>query len=197
MAEIPSTSTTLLRDVSGDSQHARWGEFVVRYRPMMEAFLREHFPFAEADEIIQETLVALVDVLPNYEYNPDETGHFRNYLTGILRHKALRQQKKAARHQDLVSKYRETTAHAAQPDEDEAWRTSLFEVALRQLLVDKSVQGRTKQVFVRVAVNGESPDDVAAAFGIARNAVDQIKSRMTAKLRTLVAVLEKADGAGR
>ena len=32
VAEIPTTSTTLLRDLAQDSQHARWGEFVARYR---------------------------------------------------------------------------------------------------------------------------------------------------------------------
>ena len=46
------------------------------------------------------------------------------------------------------------------------------------LLRDESIQSRTRQVFLRVAVNGEKPDDVAAAFGINRNAVDQIKNRM-------------------
>ena len=49
-------------------------------------------------------------------------------------------------------------------------------------------------MFTRVAVNGEKPDDVADAFGITRNAVDQMKSRMMARLKELVAALEKADG---
>ena len=43
MALIPITSTTLLDDLAGDSGHARWSEFVARYRPMMVAFLHEHF----------------------------------------------------------------------------------------------------------------------------------------------------------
>ena len=90
MAQIPVTSTTLLRDISGDALHARWGEFVARYRPMMEAFLRERFPRLEADDIIQETLIALVEKLPQYKYVPEETGHFHNYLTGVLKRKALR-----------------------------------------------------------------------------------------------------------
>ena len=88
MAEIPTTSTTLLRDIAQDSQHVRWNEFVARYRPMMEAFMHERFPSLDADDIIQETLVALCGILPNYAYDPDEKGHFRNYLTGILRNKA-------------------------------------------------------------------------------------------------------------
>ena len=40
MANIPATSTTLLRNIAQDAQHTRWTGFVVRYRPMMEAYLR-------------------------------------------------------------------------------------------------------------------------------------------------------------
>ena len=80
-------------------------------------------------------------------------------------------------------------------DDEQAWREALLEIALQQLMNDESIQSRTRQVFLRVAVNGEKPDDVAAAFGIERNAVDQIKNRMTARLRELVAALEKVDGA--
>ena len=43
---------------------------MTRYRPMMEAFMRERFPSLEADDIIQETLVALCRVLPSYRYAP-------------------------------------------------------------------------------------------------------------------------------
>ena len=38
------------------------------------------------------------------------------------------------------------------------------------------------------------PEEVAAAFGMNRNAVDQIRSRMMVSLRSLVAALEKVDG---
>ena len=68
-----------------------------------------------------------------------------------------------------------------------------MEVALQQLLADSSIHERTRLVFARVAVNGEKPEDVAAAFGIERNAVDQIKSRMTARLRGLVVALGNVD----
>ena len=90
---VPETSTTLLRQLAADTQHVRWGEFV--RRPMMEDYLRRHFPGLEAEDIVSETLIALVDVLKNYRYAPDETGSFHNYLTGILKHKALRCHKMA------------------------------------------------------------------------------------------------------
>jgi DNA-directed RNA polymerase specialized sigma24 family protein len=77
-------------------------------------------------------------------------------------------------------------------DDEQSWRETLVEIALRQLMNDESIQSRTRQVFLRVTVNGEKPDDVAAAFGINRNAVDQIKNRMMPRLQKIVAALEKA-----
>ena len=218
MASIPATSTTLLRDLANDSQHARWSEFVTRYRPMMEAYLREQFPSVEADDVIQETLIAVWAALPSYRYAPDEKGHFHNYLTGILRNKALRQLYKEQRHAEIAEMVHDdascdgrartlaappstsSTGRAVAPrppsdmmaDDEQSWRKTLVEIALRQLMNDESIQSRTRQVFLRVAVNGEKPDDVAVAFGIERNAVDQIKNRMMPRLQKIVADLEKA-----
>ena len=203
MATIPTTSTTLLRDVASDSQHTRWTEFATRYRPMMEAYLRERFPSVDADDVIQETLVAVWAALPSYRYAPDEKGHFHNYLTGILRNKALRQFGANRRQAEIAEKVREgvsSDGRAGAPrtplgtmsDEEQSWRETLVEIALRQLMNDETIQSRTRQVFLRVAVNGEKPDDVAAAFGINRNAVDQIKNRMMPRLQKIVAALEKA-----
>ena len=198
MAGIPTTSTTLLRELAQDSQHARWGEFVARYRPMMEAFMRERFPSLDADDVIQETLIELIRVFPVYHYSPVEKGHFHNYLTGILRHRALRilgeEKRRAELSADMRRIGRAGSPMSAEEADDAAWRESLLEIALQQLLADSSIHERTRIVFARVAVNGEKPEDVAAAFGIERNAVDQMKSRMMARLKDLVAALEKADG---
>lgn len=112
VADIPTTSTTLLHDIASDSQHVRWGEFVARYRPMMEAFMRERFPSLDADDVIQETLVAVWAALPSYRYAPDEKGYFHNYLTGILRNKALRQLHKDQRQAEIVEEMRRDGAIA-------------------------------------------------------------------------------------
>ena len=214
MARIPTTSTTLLRDIAQDAQHVRWGEFVARYRPMMEAFMRERFPSLEADDIIQETLFALCKVLPSYRYAPDETGHFHNYLTGILRNKALRVLRNRERDEALRADYVDGSnlrgsgtlaasgrAVALRPPpefdftDDQSYRESLFELALRQFLADGSVADRTKRIFERTAINGEAPEAVAATFKMTRHAVDQAKSRAMARLREIVKGLETlADG---
>ena len=191
MAKSPTTSTTLLRDLANDSQHARWGEFVARYRPMMEAYMRERFPSLDADDVIQETLIAVWTALPSYRYAPEEKGNFHNYLTGILRNKALRQLHKDQRQAEIAEEMRRSRGDMM-ADDEQSWRETLVEIALQQLMNDESIQSRTRQVFLRVAVNGEKPEDVAAAFGIERNAVDQIKSRMMPRLQKIVAALEEA-----
>ena len=83
MGLIPETSTTLLKDIAQDAQHVRWNEFVARYRPMMEAFMRERFPTLEADDVIQETLIELIRVFPIYHYSLQE---LRGAWMRLLRH---------------------------------------------------------------------------------------------------------------
>ena len=197
MSNIPETSTTLLKDLARDSQHARWGEFVARYRPMMESFMSANFPTVDAADAVQETLIALIETFPVYRYVPEEKGSFHNYLTGILRHKALKMLAKESHRSALHEAYAKDAAvgGAASGADDGQWRDALFEIALQQFMADDTVADRTKRIFARVAIDGEKPEAVAKAFGVERNAVDQIKSRSMTRLRELVAALEKVDDA--
>lgn len=77
--------------------------------------------------------------------------------------------------------------------EEEAYRQSLFNVAVRQFFVDGSIAPRTKEIFRRTAMEGESPESVAKSFMMDRHAVDQVKSRSIVKLRAIIEALEKVD----
>ena len=190
----PDTSTTLLRDLAGRADHPRWGEFVVRYRPLMESYLHEWFPSLEMDDLIQETFVAIAKTLLDYRYVPDEKGHFHNYLTGILHHKALNALKRQNRRNEVTREYAlDPSARGIGNDADvEKWRETVCEVALQQLLADPSVTGRKRQIFMRTAMKGESPEDVAASLAVSRAVVDQTKKRMMDRLRELVERLKHA-----
>ena len=160
--------------------------------------MRERFPSLEADDIIQETLFALCRVLPSYRYAPDEKGHFHNYLTGILRNKALRMLRNEERQREIAGRavsmkppHDDGRAGSPLPADDlESWREAVFEIALHQFLSDESVADRTKRIFERTALNGESPEVVAESFKMTRHAVDQAKSRAMARLREIVKDLE-------
>ena len=144
----------MLKVLGEDAMSPRWTEFADKYMPVMSGYLAQHFPKLEADDIIQETLIALVAKLPDYRYALAEIAEDRN-------------------------------ADAEGEAERKQWQFTTYEVALQQLMADPRIQEQTKQIFTRTALNDESPDDVARMFGITRNNVDQIKNRMTAKLREL------------
>ena len=188
---VPVTSISLLKVLGEDSQSPRWREFLRMYASTIDGFLFKHFPTVDAEDVVQETLRALVEKLPLYEYEPDTKGHFRNYLIGIVRFKAIEQLKRRRREADLRV---ELEANAQFEWECEMqsysvdlrdWQREAYEAALAQFMADKSISTRDKEIFRRVALQGESPEDVAAIFDIKRNNVDQIKARMVAKLKEL------------
>lgn len=191
MAQIPLTSVSLIRTLADDPQSVRWGELYRLYEAPMRAFLQQRFPSLEADDLIQETMVALAKRLPDYRYTPDEKGHFRNYLMGILKHKAMdqlaRRTREAAVRADLQNQ------PAARALDDDGWKADAVEVAIAQLLADESVNPLHRTVFRHVGLMHEKPEDVAAAFGLTRSNVDQIKKRMIARLSTLVEALLARD----
>lgn len=194
---IPETSTTLLKGIA-NGENARWTEFVARYRPMMLSYTKSHFPAVDADDAVQETLIALSNVISNYRYAPDETGRFRNYLTGILRRKALKQCEKADKEWTAKAELRELEDAGAafgSLDDSDSWKDAVLEIAMRQILDDDNIPDKSKQIFQRLTVDGVSPDEVAVAYGTSRNNVDKTKSRMIARLREIVRTLEEAGDA--
>jgi len=188
---IPATSTTLLRQIGGDVRHARWAEFVARYSPMCEQYLRRHFPSLEADDILQETFAALARALPGYRYSPREKGLFRNYLAGVLRNKALMALRRQKREREALAEYASASEGTSVRSSADDLHKTVFEIALQQLLADPSIHDRTKQIFIRTAIHEEKPDAVAAALGVSRNVVDQQKRRMIAKFKALAAALKE------
>ena len=117
----PETSTTLLRDIAA-ADSARWPEFVSCYRPMMISYLKTHFPAVDADDMVQETLIALAKALPRYRYDPDETGRFRNYLTGILRNRALKSCERADRDRAFMADLMDGAVPSPPPSAEKAYR---------------------------------------------------------------------------
>lgn len=159
----------------------------------MRGFLHERFPSVEADDVIQETMLALTKALPDYHYTPDSNGHFRNYLMGIVKHKALDALRRATTFSSLKTNMAEMNDREIAPpplqDNDDSWKRAAMEAAIEQLMADTSITARTREAFRHVALMHESPDEVARQFGISRNNVDQIKKRMIAKLSALVAAM--------
>ena len=193
MAIPPKTSTTMLKQIAGTADHPRWAAFVARYRPMMEGYMRERFPGLEPDDVIQETLLGVMKALPGYVEREDRKGAFHNFLTGVLRHKALDALEKAGRRSEAEALAALDVPGGAGNAEEE-WRRTVYAAALEQLLENPRLGARSKQIFLRTALRGEKPQEVAESLGVARGVVDLTKARMTARLRELVERLKDVDG---
>lgn len=194
MAQIPKTSISLIRAVSDDLGSNRWTELYSVYEPSIRDFLRANYPSLEADDVVQEAMLALAKALPTYRYLPDEHGHFRNYLLGIVKHKAMdalaRRSREAEKRSAAAADIEGAARRAADGgDDEETWRAEALEVAIAQLMADAAIDSRNREIFRHVALMRERPDDVASQFGVTRNNVDQIKNRMLKKLADLVAAL--------
>lgn len=188
MPSFPKTSVTLLKDLAAGSTNVRWSEFITRYEPLMRGFLAHNFPNVEADDILQETFLALVHALPRYQYTPDGKGFFHDYLMGVVKHKALDAlRRRAAESQKRKDFAAERDCHQAIRKADaRKWQTALMNAAIEQLLADSSIASRNREIFRHTALLHERPEDVATQFGTTRGNVDVIKKRMIDKLSSLV-----------
>ena len=188
---IPTTSITLLKDLARGAAGARWTEFYRVYEEPMRGFMRTKFPSVEPDDAIQETMVALAQALPDYHCTPDEKRHFRNYLMGILKHKAADLLKRQVRESNARAVLRDDDTSATS-EEDEEWKFAAMESAVEQLMADPSINPRTREIFRHVALLHEAAADVARLFGVSRNNVDQIKNRLIRRLSEMVAAMTAA-----
>ena len=182
--KTPKTSTSLIIALGMQGQGARWKEFIDRYKPMMEGYLHSKFFNIEYEDVIQDTFIALAKALPNYRYAPDESGAFHDYIVAILRNKACDALRVKEREENIKKEYSESLSYInGEIKEEDLVNQAILKIALRDMLDDSSILMRNKRIFIENAINGISPDDVAEMFGITRNNVDQIKSRMIKRLQ--------------
>lgn len=202
---IPTTSETLLRNLGESAQHPRWKEFVERYSPMLHQFLAGRYaaaiPEADRDELLQETFLAVMKILPDYRYCPEEKGAFHNYLTGILNKKALgaiRKGRSRSNGLQAFGQYQQDQG-LTQADGDipgtsgEEWERTVFRIAVQQLFADPAVNARHKEIFRRVALEGEKPEAVAASMACSLDVVYQVCSRLKKRLQGVVEALARAE----
>ena len=186
---FPQTSRRLIAALGTDLGSTRWNEFVAAYAPGLRDYAVRHFARLDADDLLQETLLAFMKRLPNYIYDPAAKGAFHAYLVGILRICALNAINRAARETRQIAAAADQILPTT-TDEDvqyrQRWQEAAYEIALRQFFADPRVHAQTKEIFRRVAVAGEAPETVARDFGLPRNAVDQIKDRSIRRLRVIV-----------
>ena len=146
-----------------------------------------------------QVLGKLVDVLRSGQYTP-EKGRFHSYLaTMIVNEVHMMHRKNIARagdrkvSLDAASDGRdgepggsiaEKLAAPEEPPEkiDEDWRKAVLQSAVNHVLMHTALSDRDRQVYRAYALNGEDIAEVSKRFGISRNLVSQIKTRVDRRI---------------
>ena len=182
---FPNTSITLLQSIAAEKtggNEEEWARFFELYHPAMRRFVQMKTSRNDVDDIVQDVLVKLVDVLRNGKYTPQPGVKFRSYLARLL-------------YNELVSHFRRDQVRGdgnfvpvddvdLPVDGDAAvaidiqWRLALHESAVEHVLTKTALAEQSKAVYRAYAVDERPIDEVAAEFGITKNYVSQIKTRV-------------------
>jgi len=194
------TDESLLEQLREVPAHRAWDLFFKQYWQVILRYCRKVGLSAhEAEDVLQETMVALMRLLPKFGY--DRQRRFRNYLFTLVHRKSLRAIERRSREAEWIGRMHHERQESAlgccpaplgKPDEIleakaiKVWRESLFEQALADLSADGSVEEQTLAIFRAYALEGQDASLVAARFGVTRNSVYQIRGRLVRRLRARV-----------
>ncbi len=184
---IPDTPKTLLRKIAeyanGDDA-AEWSRFVELYTPVIRQFvsLREDVGAADADDMVQDVFVRLVDVLRKGTYR-SEKGRFRDYLGAMVRRLLIDRHRRAlARGAGRAAPADDVELLAETPDAaayvDMRLKMARHAAAVEHVLSRTMLDTRTVAAYRAYVLDGEPPADVAARLGLTINALRQIKFRV-------------------
>ena len=199
MSAFPVTSVTLIakiKNLAPGEDSAAWVRFWDTYQGAIRAFAALKGGEQNADDIVMTVLGKLVDVLRNGQYTP-EKGSFHSYLaTMIVNEVHMAHRKDVVRQVDkripidapVGGDEGKTVADVlagadASPEAlDDDWRKAVLAAAREHVLMHTALSDRDRQVYRAYALEGEDIGEVAKKFGLSRNSVSQIKTRIEKRI---------------
>jgi RNA polymerase sigma factor (sigma-70 family) len=198
MPDAPQTRLSLLLRLRDPRDHEAWAQFVDVYAPLIYGYVRKRgLQDADAADLTQACLRQVAVHVGSLEYDPQQ-GSFRGWLFTIVRNR-LRNFRAQPRHLQSSgdSQIQGLLENQAAPEADEAgawereYRERMFAWASQQ--VRPTVADATWQAFWQTAVEGKPGKDVAKNLGLSVSAVYVAKSRVMARLRSLIHEAQEED----
>lgn len=185
-----NTDETLLDRLRAENAHDAWEEFYRTYATaVMHYAIRMGLDHARAQDVLQETMVVLMRLLPAFVYDR-RRGRFRNFLLTIAHRRALDCLRRERRRGEVSLGETPTQALQESPAAD-WWDDALLAQAMENLRRSGRFDARSFAVFDEYALRRLPGADVAARFGLSTNAVYLLKKRMLRQLRSEVARLRR------
>jgi RNA polymerase sigma-70 factor (ECF subfamily) len=192
MRDVPETRASLLARLRDPTDERAWTEFVEIYSPLIHRLARaKGLQEADAADLAQDVFRAVAGAIDRWDPDP-RLGTFRAWLFRIARNLILNAL--AARRRQLRGSgdtdVRRLLEEQPDPNSEDS---TLFDVELRRRLFHWAIdqirpefRDPTWQAFLRTSVEGESPKDVAQELGMTVGAVYVARSRIMARLKSLI-----------
>lgn len=193
------TRTTLLARLKDWDDQRSWQEFFDIYWPLIYQFARKGgLTDAEAQDVVQETMMAVSKQMPRFAYNP-ALGSFKGWLLTQTRWRMVDQFRKRGPVHPRKAEATDRTDSVERipddriPDPDEIWETEWQKNILAAALgrVKQQLDPRKFQIFDFYVTREWPPEKVAQTFNVAVNQVYLVKNRVTEMLRREVERLER------
>jgi len=199
MSTFPVTSVTLIakiKNLAPGEDSAAWVRFWDTYQGAIRQFAAFKGGEENADDIVMTVLGKLVEVLRSGQYT-SEKGSFHSYLaTMIVNEVHMAHRKDVVRQvdkrvsidapvggEDGKTVADTLTAPRVSPEDiDEDWRKAVLASAREHVLMHTALSDRDRQVYRAYALEGEDIAAVAKKFGLSRNSVSQIKTRIEKRI---------------
>ena len=191
MARFPDTPVSLLvriaSEKTGVRDEAAWTRLFELYAPVIRAFAGERGVSGEEEDVVQEIFMKLAKVLGDGRVKVGgDAGKFRRYLATLIRNELVSRWRRRQARGEGTTMSLDDPGSGAEPvvDSETAalidakWRFARRKAAVEWTLSKTALSSQSKAVYRAYVVEGRSIGEVAASFGIPRNSVSQIKTRV-------------------
>ena len=196
--EFVKTQMTLLQRIAIEKtgeDEATWARFFELYYPAMVFFAKGLGGYDNAEDVASEVLVKLVDVLRHGKYERQPGKSFRAYVKTLIRNQLndLYRKEKARGLGLKVELTDQIKEEVMGEDQDFAlkldteWAEACQSAAVQHVLTKTALSEQSKSVYREYVVKGRPIDDVANEFGISKNVVSQIKTRIERMISAIAA----------
>jgi RNA polymerase sigma-70 factor (ECF subfamily) len=198
------TRRSLLERLKNLEDEASWKDFFETYWKLIYCVaLKAGLRPADAEDVVQETVITVAKTIEKYRYNPDVT--FKGWLHHLVRIKVanfFRRQGRQPLLLDDVTLTRDGDVskleHIANPEVtvldavwEEEWQKNLIEAALERL--KSRVKTQHYQAFYLHIIKGQSVAQVAHAMNVSRANVYLIRHRLKKLFEKAVAQVQKGQ----
>jgi RNA polymerase sigma factor (sigma-70 family) len=187
-ALIPTRASLLsrIRDLSAEDS---WREFFeIYWKLIYNTARRQQLTDAEAQEVVQETMVSLTQHAPTFEYNPARSS-FKSWMMQMILWRVQDQVRKRRADEDLSVALEIPEEEDLAEFWDEDWEKNLISAALER--VKNRVRPQTYQIFSFCVLRQKGITETARVLNISKARVylarHRISRAITRELKALQA----------